>query len=85
MTARRYGFFRVARHVYDRLLDDGEGVAIFTGFVPLRIQEDFRTGDLCYYGMHEQFRPIPLGEIAPEYTVSLTDGDAFPTWQEVPR
>lgn len=83
MTHRRVGFFKMSGNFYRRMLDDGEGAAVFAGFVPLQIEENFRTDELKYYGMHEQFRPVPLGEITPEYVVSLRAGDPFPTWTEV--
>lgn len=66
-----------------KLVDSGEGAAIFAGFVPLGIEDRMHRDERVYMGMHEQFRPIDFGEMIPEYRCEISAGVPFPTWTEV--
>lgn len=82
MKARNIGRFVVGARFFDGLAR-GEGANLFHGLIVLDLQRNWVSGTGEYTALHEQFRDIAEGEMAPQYMATFRDGESTPTWVEM--
>lgn len=81
--SRCLGRFKVDAFFFAGLETD-EGVNLFRDVIVLDVRFDIGTGTREYLAMHRSFRPVPEGEVTPEYNAYFTHDSIFPTWVEIP-
>ena len=78
---RCFGRFYVHREFFLDLRPD-QGTNLFDGMVVMRAREDFTRDQVEYVAIHRQFRPVPFGQVVPEYVATFDCHSARPTWTE---
>lgn len=64
-------------------LDANEGINLFDRMVVIDVRHTSSWDKREYVALHEQFRPVPAGDITPEYTAVFSRETSLPTWVEV--
>lgn len=76
MGQMNLGRFRVARE----LIDDGFGLTIFEGMVPVKVECLYATGGIEVTACSEYFGPVPRGQEPPLYRLEMV-GEKIDEWR----